>query len=140
MSFSRSRLPVWLHTVLVAALLWAPLWGQLHNIGHGSEHVSERWTRHALSASGELQTAHAHAGQVHDEHQHEGPSDALGHEADADLCRLLDHLSQAERLSAPCSPGIAPMVATKPPIFRVAFSADPDLWSPAQARAPPALI
>ena len=140
MSFSRSRLPVWLHTLLVAALLWAPLWGQLHNIGHGSEHVSERGTRHALLAPGELQAAHAHAGQVHGEHRHAGPSDALGHEADADLCRLLDHLSQAERLSAPCSPGIAPMVATKPPIFRVAFSADPDLWSPAQARAPPALI
>ena len=140
MSFSRSRLPVWLHTLLMAALLWAPLWGHLHSIGHGNEHVSERGTLHALLAPGELQAAHAPDGHVHDEHRHKGHSDALGHEADADLCRLLDHLSQAERLSAPCSPGIAPMVATKPPIFRVAFSADPDLWSPAQARAPPALI
>ena len=140
MSFSRSRLPVWLHTLLVVALLWAPLWGHLHNIGHGSEHVSERGTRHALLAPGELQAAHAHAEHVHDEHRHEGHSDALGHEADADLCRLLDHLSQAERLSAPCSPGLAPMVAMALPISRVAFSADQDLWSPAQARAPPALI
>jgi hypothetical protein len=140
MSFSRSRLPVLLHTLLVAALLWAPLWGQLHNIGHGSEHVSERGTRHALLAPGEWQAAHAHAEHVHDEHRHEGHSDALGHEADADLCRLLDHLSQAERLSAPCSPGLAPMLAMAPPIFGVAFPADQDLWSPAQARAPPALI
>ena len=135
MSFPRSRLPFWLHTLLVAALLWAPLWGQLHTIGHGSGHVSERGTRHALLSPGELPAAHAQK-----EHRHAGPSDALGHEADADLCRLLDHLSQAERLSAPCSPGLAPMVAMAPPIFRVAFSADQDLWSPAQARAPPALI
>ena len=140
MSFLRSRLPVGLHTLLLAALLWAPLWGHLHTIGHGSEHVSERGTRHALLAPGELQAAHAHAGYVHGEHRHDGPSDALGHEADADLCRVLDHLSQAERLSAPCAPGLASMVAIAPPIFGVAFSADQDLWSPAQARAPPALI
>ncbi len=140
MSFPRSRLPIWLHTLLVAALLWAPLWGHLHKIGHGSEQVSERGTRHALLAPGELQAAHAHAGHVHDEHRHKGHSDALGHEADADLCRLLDHLSQAERLSTPCSPGLAPKVAMAPPIFFGAFPPDQDLWSPAQARAPPALI
>jgi hypothetical protein len=87
-----------------------------------------------------LQAAHAHAGHVHGEHRHAGPSDALGHEADADLCRLLDHLSQAERLSAPCSTSLAPWVALVQPIFGVVFSADQDLWSPAQARAPPALI
>ncbi len=140
MSFSRSRLPVWLHTLLVAALLWAPLWGHLHNIGHGFEHGSERGIRQALSVHAGLHQAHAPDGHVHDEHRHKGHSDALGHEADADLCRLLDHLSQAERLSAPCSPGLAPMEATEPPIFRSTFYPDQDLWSPAQARAPPALI
>jgi hypothetical protein len=138
MSFPRSRLPVWLHTLLVAALLWAPLWGHLHNIGHGIEHGLEHGTRHAISAPEGLNESLA--GPAHDEHRHEGHSDALGHEADADLCRVLDHLSQAERLSAPCSPGLAPRVAMVPPIFRVAFSPDQDLWSSAQARAPPVLI
>ena len=138
MSFSRSRLPVWLHILLVAALLWAPLWGHLHNIGHGIEHGRDHGTLQAISApDGQHE---AHAGPAHDEHRHEGYSDALGHEADADLCRVLDHLSQAERLSAPCSPGLAPRVAMAPPIFGVAFSPDQGLWSPAQARAPPALI
>ncbi|PUE47786.1 DUF2946 family protein [Limnohabitans sp. 2KL-51] len=138
MSFSRSRLPVWLHTLLVAALLWAPLWGHLHNIGHGIEHGRDHGTLQAISAPDGLDEAHA--GPAHDEHRHEGHSDALGHEVDADLCRVLDHLSQAERLSATCSPGLAPRVAMVPPIFRVAFSPDQDLWSSAQARAPPVLI
>jgi hypothetical protein len=138
MSFLRSRLPVGLHTLLLAAMLWAPLWGQLHGIGHGLDHGSEQGTRHAISAPAGHHDAHAV--QLHDEDWHEGHSGALGHEADADLCRVLDHLSQAERLSAPCAPGLASMVAIAPPIFGVAFSADQDLWSPAQARAPPALI
>ena len=138
MSSPRSRLPVWLHTLLVAALLWAPLWGQLHGIGHGLDHGSEQGTRHAISAT----AAHhdAHAVQLHDEDRHEGHSDPLGHEADADLCRVLDHLSQAERLSTPCPPGLVPSVAMAQPIFRATFYPDQDLWSPAQARAPPALI
>ncbi len=144
MSFSRSRLPVWLHTLLVAALLWAPLWGHLHGIGHGTEHGIEhdieRGTRQTMSASAALHEAHANAGQLHDEHRHVGHSDPLGHEAGADMCRVLDHLSQAERLSAPCSPGLAPKVAMALPLFRVAFSPDQDLWSSAQARAPPVLI
>ena len=141
MSFSRSRLPVWLHTLLVAALLWAPLWGHLHNIGHGIGHASELENRLAISAPDGLHEAQAvHAVQAHHEHENAGHSDTLGHEADADLCRVLDHLSHAERLSAPCSPVLAPRVATEPPIFLAGFSADQDLWSSAQARAPPALI
>lgn len=140
MNFSRSRLPIWLHTLLVAALLWAPLWGHLHTIGHGMEQGMAPTTRQALSVSAGGYEKHAHAGDVHDDHRHQGHSDALGHEADADLCRVLDHLSQAERLSAPCTPSLAPMVAKESPLFQVAFSADQDLWSPAQARAPPVLI
>lgn len=142
MSSPRSRLPVWLHTLLVAALLWAPLWGQLHGIGHGLDHGTEQGTRHAISAPVGHHDAHAlaHAVQLYDEDRHEGHSDPLGHEADADLCRVLDHLSHAEQLSASCSLGLAPMGTTAPPIFRLAFSSDRDLWSPAQARAPPVLI
>ena len=140
MIFPRSRLPVWLQTLLVAALLWAPLWGHLHNIGHGIEHRMEAGTRHALFAPAVQHEVHAHAGHVHDEHRHEGYSEPLGHEADADLCRLLDHLSQAERLSSPYSPSLAPMVAMALPQFRRVFSPDQDLWSPAQARAPPVMI
>lgn len=127
MSFSRSRLPVWLHTLLVAALLWAPLWGQWHGVAHG--------TGQALSVPAGLDGARAHQDAVHESH-----SNALGHEAGADLCRVLDHLSQAERLSAACSPGLAPMGAMALPIFRLVFSPDQDLWSLALARAPPVLI
>lgn len=140
MNFSRLRLPIWLHTLLVAALLWAPLWGHLHNIGHGIEQGMAPSTWQALSVSAGLHQAHAPDGHVHGEHRHKGHSDDLGHEVDADLCRVLDHLSQAERLSAPCTPSLAPMVAKESPIFRVAFSTDQELWSPAQARAPPVLI
>lgn len=140
MNFSRSRLPIWLHTLLVAALLWAPLWGYLHNIGHGIEQGMAPSIRQALSVSAGLHQAHAPDGHVHGEHWHKGHSDDLGHEADADLCRVLDHLSQAERLSAPCFTGLALMEATEPPIFRSTFHPDQDLWFPAQARAPPVLI
>jgi hypothetical protein len=136
MSFPRARLPRWLNILLVGALLWAPLWGHLHGIGHGFE----RGTRQALSAPAGLHEAHAHAAHTQDQHQHEGHSDSLGHEADADLCRVLDHLAQAERLIAPNAPGLAPMVAMARPIFRADSHSDQHLWSPAQARAPPALI
>lgn len=132
MSFARSRLPRWLNILLLGALLWAPLWGQWHGIAHGS--------RHALSGPVELHEGHVHAGHVHDENRHEGHSDDLGHEANSDLCRVLDHLSQAEQLSASCSPGLAPMGSTEPPVFRLSRSSGQYLWSPAQARAPPVLI
>ena len=136
MILPRSRLPRWLNILLVGALLWAPLWGHLHGIAHGFE----RGTRQALTASGGLHESHAHAAYTHDQHPHEGHSDSLGHEADADLCRVLDHLSQAERLIATNAPGLAPMVAMAAPIFRADSCFDQHLWSPAQARAPPALI
>ena len=38
------------------------------------------------------------------------------------------------------APGLAPMVAMAPPIIRADSYSDQHLWSPAQARAPPALI
>jgi hypothetical protein len=132
MSFARSRLPRWFNTLLLGALLWAPLWGQWHGIAHG--------TRPALSAPVEWHEGHVFAGPVQDGPRHEAHVADLGHEADSDLCRVLDHLSQAERLSASCSPGLAPMGTTAPPIFGLAFFSDRDRWSPAQARAPPVLI
>ena len=132
MVFSSARLPNWLNGLLVAAVLWAPLWGLWHGIEHGP--------RQAFSSSSGLQEAHAPEDHGHAAHADDGHSDPLGHAAKTDLCHILDHLSQAERLSTPCSPGLAPMVAMALPISRVAFSADQDLWSPAQARAPPALI
>ena len=135
MSFPRACLPRWLNILLVVALLWAPLWGHLHGIAHGFE----RGTRQALTAPAEHES-HAHTAHTQDQHQHEGHSDSLGHEADSDLCRVLDHLSQAERLIATNAPGLAPMVAMAAPIFRADSCFDQHLWSPAQARAPPALI
>ena len=139
MSFPRACLPRWLNILLVGALLWAPLWGHLHGIEHGIE----PGTRQALTAPAGLHAsheAHAHAERVQDQHRHEGHSDALGHEADSDLCRVLDHLAQAERLIASNAPGLAPMVAMAAPLFRADSYFDQHLWSPVQARAPPALI
>lgn len=139
MILPRSRLPRWLNILLVGALLWAPLWGHLHGIAHGFE----RGNRQALTAPAGQHEPHAHTAHTahtQDQHQHEGHSDSLGHEADSDLCRVLDHLSQAERLIATNAPGLAPMVAMAAPIFRADSCFDQHLWSPAQARAPPALI
>jgi hypothetical protein len=107
---------------------------------HGIAHGFERGNRQALTASGGLHESHAHAAYTHDQHQHEGHSDSLDHEADSDLCRVLDHLSQAERLIATNAPGLAPMVAMAAPLFRADSCFEQHLWSPAQARAPPALI
>lgn len=132
MSFPRSRLPVWLHTLLVAALLWGPLWGHWHGIEHGSGRT--------LSAQAKGIEKHVHAERAQNEQAHKGHSPSLGHEADTDLCRVLDHLSQAERLGASCSDDPAPIGVTEQPTFRAAVSSDQDLWSSAQARAPPALI
>jgi hypothetical protein len=136
MILPRSRLPRWLNILLVGALLWAPLWGHLHGIAHGFE----RGNRQALTAPAGQHESHAHTAHTHDQHQHEGHSDSLGHEADSDLCRVLDHLSQAERLIATNAPGLAPMAAMAALIFRAVSYSDQHLWSPAQARAPPALI
>jgi hypothetical protein len=136
MPLPRCSLSRWLNILLVGALLWAPLWGHLHGIGHGFE----RGNRQALTVPSELHESHAHAAHTQDQHQHEGHSDHLGHEADSDLCRVLDHLAQAERLIETKAPGLAPMVAMAAHIFRADSSFDQHRWSPAQARAPPALI
>jgi len=136
MSLPSSRLPRWLSILLVGALLWAPLWGHLHGIEHGFE----LGNRQALTAPAGQHETHAHASHTHDQHQHQGHSDSWGHEADSDLCRVLDHLSQAERLIATSAPGLPPMVAMPGPLPRAESLFDQHLWSPAQARAPPALI
>ena len=136
MILPRSRLPCWLNILLVGALLWAPLWGHLHGIAHGFE----RGNRQAFTTPAGQHESNAHTAHTHDQHQHEGHSDSLGHEVDSDLCRVLDHLSQAERLIATNAPGLAPMVAMAAPIFLADSCFDQHLWSPAQARAPPVLI
>ena len=123
MSFARSRLPTWLNFLLVWALLWAPVWGQWHGIEHS--------TKLMLSSSEGQHEAHAHQ---------DADADPLGHEAGSELCQVLDHLAHADPLSASSTAWSASMVPTQAPVFRLAFSPDRVLWSPAQARAPPALI
>ena len=132
MVFSSARLPNWLNGLLVAAVLWAPLWGLWHGIEHGP--------RQAFSSSSGLHEAQAHEHHGHAAHADDGHADPLGHAAKTDLCHILDHLAQAERLTPSNVVGSAPTMATRTPIFRSAFSPGQDLWSPAQARAPPALI
>lgn len=127
MSFTRSRLPNWLSFLLVWALLWTPLWAHWHRIAHS--------TPQGGSAPIGLHEAHAaEDGQAARE------SAIGGHAAGSELCLVLDHLAHAERLSASIAAWTAPRVPGQAPVFELVISPDQDLWSPAQARAPPALI
>ena len=109
MSLPRFRLPRWLNILLVGALLWAPLWGHLHGIAHGFE----RGNRQALTAAAGQHEPHAHTAHTQDQHQHEGHSDSLGHEADSDLHaptlvtpeeNAADHGSEAPAAPAQATP------------------------------------
>ena len=127
MTPARSRWPSWLSLLLLWALLWAPLWGQWHGVAHGPHlaHLTAPGQQGLHTAEEALPAAHA---------------DDSGHVADADLCQLLDHLSQAERLRASNLHGQAPQLLAQHPVFRAVLGAHRDRWSPVQARAPPELI
>ena len=127
MSFTRSRLPNWLSFLLVWALLWTPLWAHWHRIAHS--------TPQGISAPIGLHEAHAA-----EDGQSASESELGGHAAGSELCLVLDHLAHAERLSASTAAWTSPRVPAQAPVFELAFSSDQDLWSPAQARAPPVLI
>ena len=127
MSFTRSRLPNWLSFLLVWALLWTPLWAHWHRIAHS--------TPQGVSAPIGIHEAHT------GEDVQAASEPALGgHAAGSELCQVLDHLAHAERLRASTSAWSAPRVPAQAPVFQFAISVDQDLWSPAQARAPPVLI
>lgn len=125
MHFSRSRLPYWLSFLLVWALLWTPLWAHWHRIAHS--------TPQGHTAPAGLHTAQAVAKA--------GIQPELGgHDAGSELCQVLDHLAHAERLSTAKALWTAPKLPARSPSLDLASAAQAHRWSPAQARAPPALI
>lgn len=108
---------------LVAALLWAPIWGQWHGIAH-----QLRQTLAGPSVAASVQTVQTV--------QSAGDTDE-GHSAGSALCQVLDHLGHASALSA----WPVQLAALTWPAFwpAEAVSAEPvarACWTP-QARAPP---
>jgi hypothetical protein len=110
---------------LVAALLWAPIWGQWHGIAH---QVRQALAAPAVVATVDVTAAFSAKATGHADE---------GHAPGSALCQVLDHLGHASALSAwpvlavfLSLPAVAPSgVAHLDPLAR----AD---WKP-QARAPP---
>lgn len=107
---------------LVAALLWAPSWGQWHGIVHPAQP--------SVSVSDLAKTLTDSVAQRAKAHEH-------GHEQGSALCQVLDHLGHASALAAwavsiPLVHG--PLVV---PAAHWRDGQEQHLWRPAQARAPP---
>ncbi len=131
MNFLRARQSVWLSVLLLGALLWASIWGQLHGIGH----------RDLPSLSAPLGLSSTHGPEVTcAKPSGDLPFDPLGHDAGSNLCQVLDHLAHADRMGTSAAVWSAPMVPAQTPLFLAHLSFDHDRWSQPQARAPPALI
>lgn len=107
---SRFALTLW----LVAALLWAPIWGQWHGIAHQVQQVT------AVSAAAADQDD--------------------GHAMGSGLCQVLDHLAHASALPTWPAVHVLVQLPALARAFREAstFSAEP--WWPTRARAPPVWI
>jgi len=87
------RCRVALPFLLAAALLWAPLLGQLHRITHGPAQAG-------LAAAHQHEDADDSACHGHHHPAHAGWLGALfgGHDQGAEGCRLYDQLTQADTL------------------------------------------
>ncbi len=106
---------------LVAALLWAPIWGQWHGIEHQVHQTAVAVNQVSDSAS-----ASAH--------------DSEGHVAGSSLCQVFDHLGHTSALavwlvqmSLPILPSVALAGPGSAPISLL-------VWWAVQARAPPVQI
>ncbi|PUE18921.1 hypothetical protein B9Z38_11130 [Limnohabitans sp. MMS-10A-160] len=114
---SRFVLPLW----LVAALLWAPIWGQWHGIAHQ--------VQQAVSAAEQVSdsaTSLAH--------------DSEGHAIGSALCQVLDHLGHVSALAVwP----VQILLQSLPQAALAGLGGKPlglQVWWAAQARAPPVQI
>jgi hypothetical protein len=114
---SRFALTLW----LVAALLWAPIWGQWHGIAH------------------QVHPVVSVAGQVSDS-THSIAQDSEGHAVGSALCHVLDHLGHASALAAwPVQILLQSLPQAALPSL-ACRSASHRLWWAVQARAPPVQI
>jgi hypothetical protein len=109
---SRAALTLW----LVAALLWAPIWGQWHGIAHQ--------VQQAVTAP-----AAAVAPTAGDQHE--------GHTQGSSLCQVLDHLGHASGLAQSSALTHLLVLPSVAPVLVLAVDAGQQAcWTP-QARAPP---
>ncbi len=109
---SRAALTLW----LVAALLWAPIWGQWHGIAH---QVQQAVTAPAAALD---PTA--------------GDQDE-GHTQGSSLCQVLDHLGHASGLTQSTTQAHLLVLPSVAPVLVLAVDAGVQAcWTP-QARAPP---
>jgi hypothetical protein len=106
---------------LVAALLWAPIWGQWHGIAHQ--------VQQAVSAAEQVSdsaTSLAH--------------DSEGHAIGSALCQVLDHLGHVSALASwPVQMLLQSLPQTALPSLAYRPVGLPVWWA-AQARAPPVQI
>jgi hypothetical protein len=115
---SRLALTLW----LVAALLWAPIWGQWHGIVHQ--------VQQGLGFSAPVQS-------LSDSAVSRAKAPDHGHELGSALCQVLDHLGHASALAT----GVFLADLARLPLAAPAAKWRDGLaqadWQPAQARAPP---
>ena len=114
---SRFALTLW----LVAALLWAPLWGQWHGIAHQAHQV--------VTVTGQASDS-----------THSLASDSEDHAAGSALCLVLDHLGHVSALASwPVHVLLQSLPqATLPSL--ACRSISHRLWWAVQPRAPPVQI
>jgi len=108
----RAALTLW----LVAALLWAPIWGQWHGIAHQVQQV----------VSAPVPSASLVAGDQDD-----------GHTQGSALCQVLDHLVHASGLALGVGQTSLVLLPMALPVLALVIDAGVRACWTQQARAPP---
>lgn len=117
----RAALTLW----LVAALLWAPIWGQWHGIAHQVQQVL------VSTAAAPVPVPSATLAAGDQDH---------GHTQGSSLCQVLDHLGHASGLALGTSQTLPlPLPAALPVLAQVMGAGLRVCWT-TQARAPPRWI
>ncbi len=112
----RAALTLW----LVAALLWAPIWGQWHGIAHQVQQALV-----SVTATSAPSVPLAAADQDH------------GHTQGSALCQVLDHLGHASGLALGAAQTLPlPLPAALPVLAQIIGAGLKVCWT-TQARAPP---
>lgn len=117
----RLALTLW----LVAALLWAPIWGQWHGIVHQ--------VQQGLVASASVQSSSDLAAPLAKAPDH-------GHELGSALCQVLDHLGHASAVATGVFVAHLARVPLAAPAAQWRDGLVQAIWRPTKARAPPPRI
>jgi hypothetical protein len=112
----RAALTLW----LVAALLWAPIWGQWHGIAHQVQQAVTAPAAAVAPTAGDQDEGHTQ-----------------GHTQGSSLCQVLDHLGHASGLAQSSPQAHLLVLPSVAPVLALAVDAGLQAcWTP-QARAPP---